>query len=299
MSTWPLKPMGVGGILDQIFQCYRRIFGRLLLLSLIFIGAIFLVAAVGIFGVFLTSGNMRGFGGLGILGMLLIYIVLLGMVIVCYASNITLVRQSVLGQNTGLIQAIKESCRRFWPLFGYSLLFGLGLLVVLLIVVGIFSVLMAGFLSGGPGTYVIMTVIGVLLGVPLFIGVMYLVIRISFFFPIVMEGGGQPFGNSWRMTRGSFWRLLAVFIVINVVYIIILYGGQLLALLPGWLSIVGMILSLFINIAISPIPIVAFTICYYDLKARTEGPDLQDMISATLSPPEEAAGQTPVINMEG
>src|SRR5699024_12700152 len=112
---------------------------------------------------------------------------------------------------------------------------GLGLIV--------FGVPFVGLLVGGtmalPGTEVIGVAIalgfglgGLLLGIVLFAWVM---IRIYFAMPIVVLerlGPGQALARSWRLTRGSWWRMFGIvlltLVLVSVVTMLLSFPFSLL-----------------------------------------------------------------------
>jgi uncharacterized membrane protein YesL len=102
------------------------------------------------------------------------------------------------------------------------------------------------------------------------------------------------------MTKGSFWRLLAIFLIVHIVSGIILYGFQFLLIISSaWTSIIGQLLLILFSCAVSPLSIVVLAFVYFDLKVRSEGQDLQDMIRETLTQGEDAPVSAAEINTEG
>ncbi len=123
---------------------------------------------------------------------------------------------------------------------------------------------------------------------------------------IVIEGHGVLAGlrRSWSLTRGSFWRVFGIMVL---VYLIAMVISMILSVITQIIAGVGgaaagmsgnftalavtqaivMFLSYVINILIFPIYGIATTLLYYDLRARREGHDLELMSQgiAGMQPP--------------
>ncbi len=123
--------------------------------------------------------------------------------------------------------------------------------------------------------------------IPALIAVVYFTVRWSFTTPaIVLENLGalRGMGRSWRLVKGSFWRILAVLMVVgvlvNLLTYIVLLGVQFGAwsFLRGSLvlsTIVGSAGGAVIAAMIQPIEYAVITLLYYDMRIRREGYDLQ------------------------
>ncbi|NPV91971.1 MAG: hypothetical protein HPY50_14490 [Firmicutes bacterium] len=325
MNTWPFKPMGVGGILDQSFQFYRKNFVQLFLIVLIFYGSIMLLQNAVAYDYsqmsFLPSGSilegegffesiqgMQGEPSLGralvmFLGSILVLLLMLAFFPVMYASVVVLVKSVVQGESPGLGEVLRGGFRNYWLLLLWSALFGL-------IVFGVYfaaaipSVALLFFgvvISGASGSNVLALVFivgGTLLMVLTIVGaVSFFFVRLGFFLPVItVDDGSEVFSQSWRMTRGSFWRLLGIFLIVHIVIGIFIYGLYfILIITSAFASIIGQLLLILFSVVLYPLSIVVYAFTYFDLKARTEGPDLQDMISAARPQPEEAAGWAPAV----
>lgn len=126
-------------------------------------------------------------------------------------------------------------------------LIGALLLVYVTMFVAMFAVMLVGAaVAGAVGT----GAIAFLLFVPLLIGIVYAMIRLSLTMPVtVIDGERNPIGamqRSWRMTGGFVGRLLLFFLLLGVVYLVIsmvvsAVAGAIVSLTVG-LGAVGMLL---------------------------------------------------------
>lgn len=205
---------------------------------------------------------------------------------------------AVLGHKLTPGQAWASVRDRIWQIAGLALLLlviNLGLSLI------VFGVPFVGLLVGGTmaltGTEVIGVAIalgfglgGLLLGIVLFAWVM---IRIYFAMPIVVLerlGPGQALARSWRLTRGSWWRMFGIvlltLVLVSVVTMLLSFPFSLLSTLPmlfmqdsSWAGVtngailyVGDVLAHAITTSFT---VAVTTLLYIDLRIRREGLDLK------------------------
>jgi hypothetical protein len=96
--------------------------------------------------------------------------------------------------------------RRLWGIVGFSLLLGLGLIIgIVIMVMGLFLL--------------------VLPGLAILTGIVYLLVRISMILPAYThhtgQGLGQSLAESWRLTRGHFWRTLGMLALVEIINFLI------------------------------------------------------------------------------
>jgi hypothetical protein len=152
------------------------------------------------------------------------------------------------------------------------------------------------YASIGVGAFLRLVAASLVLGILIVFGVATLFIMSVVFFVrylfvsqvIVLERGRlfASFARSWRLTRGSFWRVLGYAIVIYLAASIFegIVGG-----IPGVLFVLGggkaALSGLFAAVAtvlVTPFQFGALTLLYYDLRVRKEGFDL-DLLAQGLS----------------
>lgn len=205
---------------------------------------------------------------------------------------------AVLGHKLTPGQAWAAVRERIWQVAGLALLLlaiNLGLTLVA------FGIPFAGILlgsslamTGAEGLGLALTLIfglgGVILGIALFAWIM---IRIYFAMPaVVLErlGPGQALARSWRLTRGSWWRVFGIVLLTMVLVLMVsmllsfpfsLLGSLSLFLMQdaAWSGVVsGAILyvgDVLIYAITTPFTVAVTTLLYIDLRMRREGLDLK------------------------
>ncbi|MDB5054226.1 MAG: hypothetical protein JWM44_2276 [Bacilli bacterium] len=309
LKEYLLKPLGFGRILDRSFQVYRNHFVKLMLLVLIlycplylFEGFIYSKSGSGSspFNGSMFSNNLtdpaaaqaalNGSIVAIILGILFAGLIMIALFPVAVAAVVFLVDGIYKGESISLGKMLSRSFKRFWALLGNSLLYGLILAgisivcyiaMIIIVVIGalLFSFKFSADGFQHPSSIVGLIVIILALVALLYIGVGYFAIRWGFFLPpVALKKGEVGIGKSWGLTKGSFWRLLAVFFTLTIIiYAFILIYSVLVSLLPG--SVVKAVLLILMNIIVSPLLLVTYAVSYFDLKVRTEGSDLESMLS--------------------
>ncbi|WP_335563034.1 hypothetical protein [Neobacillus vireti] len=172
---------------------------------------------------------------------------------------------------------IKKAFHRFWPMLGSSILFGIILLGIILI-----PILIVAF-SGATLAATVHPIIGILVGLLLFIGfavgVGLLITRWSFYFgSVVLDKVSPGFTRSWRLSRKRTWILFGLYIVFYLIVSIISFAVQLTfgALLGDsvLLGLISNLVSLFSTMIFS----VGYGVMYLDLKTRNDAEDLKELI---------------------
>jgi hypothetical protein len=199
--------------------------------------------------------------------------------------------QAALGRKETLGSAWRATKSRIWPVIGALLLAalfaGLGWAVAVGLSVGV------GFAIGAGAHLVPLGVLlGVACGITATVFAVMVTIRWSLIIPVVVLEGAGPIkgmGRSWRLVRGSWWRvfgilLLTEFIVSLAAELIQLpfaFGGGLGSVLGssgGSVSIASVILSAIGSIISSavtaPLLAGAVVLLYTDLRMRREGMDI-------------------------
>jgi hypothetical protein len=111
-------------------------------------------------------------------------------------------------------------------------------------------------------------------------------------------------GRSWKLVKGTFWRVLGLVFVIALLVSLFSTGPILLIamfstllLSPVLTLVLNSVTSSIIIIIMTPLQFAALTILYYDLRIRKEGFDLQmqmqELPEAPIHPQVPAQAQTP------
>lgn len=212
------------------------------------------------------------------------------------------VADGALGRRPSAGEALRAAGRRFWPLVGFALLFG----VVQLVLVLVLAASVVGLIVAFSGlTDSIGIVAAVLLAIPVSLGiaVVYGFLSIKFAFApsvIVLERRGvlAAIRRSWSLTRRAFWR---TFGLVALVAAMVYTAGQIVSIpfsvlggaVGGLLApnsggdlqdsfgslILSSVPALIVSVIVAGIGQVAqggaLVLVYLDRRMRTEGLDLE------------------------
>lgn len=312
----PLRPLSIGEIYEGAVQAIRTnpavMFGATLVLY-----ALLAVASAALTWLMFSSvgavpdpfatdpfatdpvlpsfsvGAATGFAGLNFLVPLLSFLAttLLTGVLICSVS------QAVLGRKVSFAQVWELVKPRFWRLVVQAILFGILSFVYLVAVLLVILVPFAGIVAatvdsgaGGIGWAIALVVLTFLALLPI---TLYLYGRLVFApAAVALETDrvtGRPmgpvasFGRSWRLTKGSGWRvagllLLTAIIVAAVGVALALPVTLVTGLLAGTPTIslvVNSFLSTLINAVAMPFYAGSLALLYIDLRMRKEGLDVE------------------------
>jgi hypothetical protein len=322
MLNTPLRPMGIGRILDRSFQMYRKHFVKLTLIMLILYGPFYLLQHLLLFqeaantsasildeirtgaswqDILQSGAAFQGkTPGIDLWKMLvfsfvLLPLFLLGLMPASVASVVHLVKAQLLGEEIpGILQMLRKSFRRFWPLVGSTVLDGLivfGMYIAFVLIVAVFAIVFAlgaGLSSAiggsGAGGVVFIIIFFVLLGIAIIVTWSYFFIRWGYYLPVVALGEDSiGLSRSWRLTRGNFWRLFLMFIVlILILYLFQLVINLIITAILG-LGLGAQLIQSLLSILVSPLWLLPYAISFFDLKVRNEGLGLEAMINSTVN----------------
>ncbi len=205
---------------------------------------------------------------------------------------IVAVSQAVLGRKVSVGEVVQS--RRIWMVLGFSMLVFVGTLVVLAAFVGL-VVLLASI--GGDGGIVAAVVVGVLGGLALLAGSLWLTVRTLLVPPALMlegEAFWPTVTRAWRLTRGSFWRLLGIYLLVVLLlgvltslisYPLSLVAVFLAAVSTTWAALVANAATLVLTSTITTaFEAVVVALLYIDVRMRREGLDLELARAAAEAP---------------
>lgn len=316
-----LRPMTLGDILNGAFTLIRRNPRTMVGLSLIIMAATGVVSSVGFggyvstYGVFidqmlndpmsLDPDNPLPIGPWTLVAMYAGGLLSsLGIAIVTGLLTAT-VGMAVLGRKLSPSEAWASAKERIWRVIGLALLrllIDMGLTTVAVGVGAVGFVLGAVVLAGGSeGAGIAVIILGVIAALAVWAVLRaWIFVRIKFAMPAVVlehSGVGAALGRSWRLTRGSWWRVfLVLFLTALISYFVtnilitpfagggmvpaIFFPGALwAAVLAGALMFIGQALTYAI---VTPFEVGVTTLLYVDLRMRREGLDLK-LHTAALS----------------
>ena len=300
----PLRPLTVGEILDGAFSSIRWNPKTVLGSSAIVAAAVGVVTAVvtqvlqhDVFtnvvypsnGVTLTSAQLGKYLGLifATLGVTLVLAfvartILIGILTVA-------IGQGVLGRKETLHGAWQATRPGLWRLVGtillkYLLLFG-GLILAIAVLVGVGAAVGVGAHAAPLGI-----LIGVLGGVAAIIFFAIVAVRWSLAIPITMLERTRPLkslGRSWRLVKGSWWRILGISLLTAIIVGIageiiqvpfrVVAGGSLLSTQHSESMIATIVIAIGGIIAqtvTSPMTAGVTVLLYADMRMRREGLDI-------------------------
>jgi hypothetical protein len=160
--------------------------------------------------------------------------------------------QHLAGRKATLGAMIGAGLRRAWPLFI------VGLAAYLLVLVGFVALIVPGILIG---------------------------MGLSVVLPVVVAetstGVGAAIKRSFALTKGSRGTILgAGIVVVLAIWAVSLVGNVATAALAGnqALAIVGLVLSLLLQIAMTPLSMILSAVAYHDLRVAKEGVDTSALV---------------------
>lgn len=300
----PLRPLGLGEILDGAVRAVRANPAVMFGLSAVVVTVA--VALQTLVQLYVTSLVNAALGG-GALddamsaadsavmsemlstsaGQVLTVPLLVPVTSVLTGLLIVSVSRSVLGHKVGLREVWRT--RRVWLLVGFGLLQLLASLLAFALYVGA----VAGLAVAGADWEAVG--VGVLGGIALLCASVWVTARTLLVPPALMLEGKRfwpTVARAWRLTRGSFWRLLGIYLLSNLLVSVLMYlfvvpasivagvvsvtsgSDDLTVLLTAVGQVVGLTLSTTFLAAV-------VALLYVDVRIRREGLDLELARAAT------------------
>ncbi len=191
------------------------------------------------------------------------------------------VSRSVLGRTISVREVLRS--RRVWWVVGFSLLSGVVVIVAAAILGGIVVALAAAHQTGAAVGF------GILAGLAFIVGALWFSTRTLLVTPALMlEGKGfwATVKRAWRLTRGSFWRLFGIWLLVTVIMGVLeqivstpfaigasfASTGQLTSVASLAITSVGEVIAL--TLATTYLSAVV-ALLYIDVRMRREGLDIE------------------------
>jgi hypothetical protein len=295
----PLRPLGVGEILDGAISYIRRdpktVLGISAVISLVIAVVQFAALAATSRSLNLATGSASFAdalaSGLGSVSASAVQSLVAWVLGVVATGLLTVVMgQAVLGRRVTASQAWDRTRARFWPLLGLTLL--VSVVEGVLVVVGLGVAVLAGWALTSASTGLGVTV-GILLGIAAVALVVWVSIRLLLApVALMLESAGvvTSMRRSWTLVQGAWWRTFGIYvlgsilaaIVSSVLAIPFSLVGALLSLgsiQSGTLPI-GYTLSVSLATLVSSIVVIPFTsgivsLLYIDRRIRREALDIE------------------------
>jgi hypothetical protein len=295
----PLRPLGLGEVLDGAFRAVRAnprvMFG---LSAVVVTVVVALMSAVGWYLTGILAGSLGDVtstvdpdGALGLgdqLGSVLAAFlttpflalattILTGLLIVS-------VSRSVIGQTVTMAEVVRLARRRVWSVVGFSLLAGLVWVLAFAAYIGAIVLLSVNEAWGG------VALVAILGGLLLVVAGAWFTVRTLLVPPALMLEGGRfwpTITRAWRLTRGGFWRLLGIYLLVTVIVSIVSQTVALPAASIAAFAFDDPLMMSFPSIAVNSVAqIVALTLTtvfsaavvallYIDVRMRREGLDVE------------------------
>ena len=247
MTTYQLRPLSTGEILDGALILMRRNFGLLMSVALVCQG----IPTIMDIYIELMGGGPQN-PGLSLLDRLL---TMVGGVLVTGAT-VHVVSEAYLGRTPTLGEAIRFAGGRFGAIFGANFISGFLTLLAMLafIIPGI--VVACGYSVSAPAA------------------------------ALESGSATEATRHSWALTKGFRWKALGLWAVTIVLFLILYLAAGVLGGLAGALigaaDALLAVLGACVTLLIYPVISCVFTLFYYDLRVRKEGFDIE-MLSDQLS----------------
>ncbi|HEY2824358.1 MAG TPA: hypothetical protein VGI83_02330 [Gemmatimonadales bacterium] len=245
MTTYQMRPMSIGEILDAAFTIYRRQFG-------IFMGIG--VAGYGMGSVLLTYIALSG-GYLEHLGLSAIaYVVLSVGALVATGASVRVISETYLGEKPALGPALSYALGRMWPLLVANSI------VFLFVAAGFVALIVPGIIAALASCVVSQVIV---LERP--------------------ESSVAALPRSWTLTKSHRLRALALILVATMLLIIPISALGIAAAIVPTFEPAAQVLTELVRVSTYPVLPTVLTLYYYDLRVRKEAFDLQ-VLSRQLSP---------------
>jgi membrane-anchored glycerophosphoryl diester phosphodiesterase (GDPDase) len=303
MSGFELRPLSLGELLDRAFLLYRRNFwlfaGIMAVPSCVVVPMqFFLLRSRGVPFPWNTPSPQPRVQAYTFVLLFVYWIIY----VVAQAATTHAVADAYLGRLSTISESYGKIRGRFWRMLGVAFGVGIrvfGLMLLLIILGGVAGGILAAVMTRGnaiPSTLAGLVIVAFVLG-GLAI-VLWLSMRYAVSLPAVLLediNGRAAIRRSVQLSRGRRGQIfVAILLAIVVVYAMaFLFQGPFYAgiavmgikgQLPTWL-ILAMSVSSSIGGAIAgPLLMIILVLCYYDLRIRKEGFDLQHMMSSLPAP---------------
>jgi hypothetical protein len=297
----PLRPLGVGEILDGAISYIRRdpktVLGISAVIAVVLALVQFVTLAATAQSLAVTTGSSSDIdqvvGSLGSASALFLQTII-GLVIGVLATGLLTVvmGQAVLGRRVTASEAWARTRSRFWPLLGLTLL--VSLISFGAAVLGILLAVAAGALVGNVAGAGLGVLVGVLLGLVAIAAALWLYVKLLLA-PVALILEAAPVTRSlvrsWKLVDGAWWRTFGIYvlgsilaaIVSSVLTIPFTIVGTVLSFsalengdsLPLSYTIAVSLATLVSSIVVIPFSAGIVSLLYIDRRIRREALDIE------------------------
>jgi hypothetical protein len=292
------SPKGFGEILDHTFHLTKNHFKDFFMILLIFMGPVYLLQAIlqlmagtsffrevgsdgawfeQILTSFEESGTFDSSSLSADIGLIVVGLISAILAPVAEAAILFTINHVRKNEEYTVGSVIKQAFSRFWPMIGSSILFFLitmGIIIIPLAIVGV---------TGGVVATTVNPVLGILLGVVLFLGfalgIGLLLTRWSFYFgSVVLDKDSPGLERSWRLSKKRTWVLMGLYIVFYFIISSISFGVQVTFGMVLGNSVLLTLISNLVTLVTTMIFSVGYGVMYLDLKTRHDADDIKEML---------------------
>lgn len=274
VTSYQLRAMSVGEILDAALSIYRDHFGTLVSIVIVCQGV------PTVMNVYATLG-----GGVETHPVLAAAAALLSAIggLIAAGATIWVISEAYLGGKTAVEDALGFAIGKVWRILiaGLAKYLVIGLAFIVSLIFAIFAVIGIAFVAQAAVPAIVYAVVFVVFwGVGVAPGLMlsagYSVVTQA----VVLEplpGATDALGRSWQLTKGSKGRAILLGLVVYVlIFMPFVVWLGLALLLPSWGDTIH-VGALIVSLMVYPVSGCAFTLFYYDLRVRKEAFDLEHL----------------------
>ncbi len=295
----PIRPMGLGEVLDGSFKLLRADFVPLLLAIVVVVvptaaiavalslrfqqGLIDLASVTDFTAIGDVLGTLPIGSALGLVGVSVLQYLLL---LAATAAVYRIAAARYLGRSESVGDALAGGFRRLLPLIGASLLIGLVALVAILVCVALATAAFVGAATvGNTAVTVVLVLVGLLpLLAAVAVGLGVYTATLLAAPAIVVEEAGviASIQRSWRLVRPRFWPVLGTWLLALLVSNVIGFAfGGIPSFIGGlfpfsaWGQVLTQVGTALSTLVTTPIVALVTLMLYFDARIRQEGFDLE------------------------
>ncbi len=292
-----LGPRSVGDLLKETFIIYKNNF-----LGFAAIVAIMVPIAV-LYGIFISTIVTYGelvtetLPPLMVLELILLIpigLLIFAAVICMVGAVIHAVAQQYLNQTISIGRAYSFAWRRLGAMFGAAFLAYLAIIGIYVAAVILIAVPVA--LNASNNADVLVAVAMIFMLILIIPAIYYLMINWNFILPTALLeacGSRAALSHSWALVKGSWWRVLGVFLLLYLIMQLIIWALALICYIPALIALftqnasaftpygspdfhilimIGVVIFTAIGSILSlPIFTIGQTLLYFDLRVRKQG----------------------------
>ncbi|HEY8913314.1 hypothetical protein [Lacisediminihabitans sp.] len=306
----PLRPLDLGTILGASFRVLRRnprpTFGAALLLQgsayLLLYAVIGLVTFLSFSRIYSSTSADNATivaGSVATIGLASLVPVLLSAIVGALVQGIIVleISRATLGEKQTFRELYRRARGRIGALVGWTLIVGAVILVAFVVLVGLVALVVATL---GVAGIVIGVLLGVFGGLGFVVAAAWFTTKLSLVPSVLMIerlGIRQAVARSWNLTRGSFWRVFGIQLLVSVIISVIsqVVSAPLSFIAPivvglldpngqrgavtGVVRVGLLVVTVIVTVVFLAISTVVQTatiaLLYVDLRMRREGLDLE------------------------